>query len=194
MEQNIDKLVGLFLQAEEMEESIEVIIDSEIAYEIATKLYDELDKNFETEEDNEFENLLIEEDILGVSMYMLNGESVYFLEPVFNDKGITLYGESDKYFIHEDVIDIIDTDRLYGEIIIIEEEIETETDIADELEEVFDDISNDLVDEISECIDEEDYCVHCAIKERLSEVYLIGYKKAQEMMRDALTENLENME
>lgn len=191
MEQKVDRLVGLFLQAELNEEAIEVIIDSETAYHVAGRLYLEFDRDFEIEEEYEFDRLLETEDILGVSMYFYEGESHYVLQSLIMSNGDTVYDESDKFYIHEDIIDDINAGKLSGEIVILKEDSESE---EDELGDIFDDVSNDLVDEIVECIEEDDFCMHCAIKERLSEMYLRGYKQGLKTIRDSITDSLENME
>lgn len=193
MEQNINELVGLFLKAEENEIPIELIIDSDTAYDVACILRDELDKNFE-DIGCEFEELLETRYILGVSVDFFRGKSIYFLQPVIASNGETLCDEvAEEVYIHEDVFECIDTDKFTGDIILLEE-IEEDSELAEELEEYFEDATSDLIENIHDGSVDEDFCIHCAIKDALRESYLEGYKKSQEVLRDALNENLESME
>jgi hypothetical protein len=194
MEQNINQLIGILLRAEENEIPTEVIIDSVIAYDVACVLSDELGKDFE-DIGCEFEELLDTEDILGVSVDFFRGKSIYFLQPVISDDGETLRDEvAEEVYIHEDVFNLIDTKKFDGDIILMEEIEEEVSEFAEELEEYFEDATSDLIEDIHDGVIDEDFCIHCAIKEALQNAYSEGYKDTQMALRDILDENIERME
>jgi flagellar biosynthesis/type III secretory pathway protein FliH len=94
-------------------------------------------------------------------------------------------------------LDKLDTDRLLGEIIVLKEfndseEYDCTDSIENEIEEIFEDIVEDMLDELKET-DEDEICTHCVLKEAVQRGYVEGYRKAQEMLRNALNENLKNM-
>ena len=193
----VDKLVGIMLQAEENHESVEIIGDADLIYDIAVELQDELGKRFYQEcEEDEFDYLLEHSDILSLAITRDEFGALYFLSEAIYE-GITLESEADTFYIHENVYDKLDTDRLIGDVIILKEfndsEGEEETMEA-ELDEMFEDIVSDMIDEIKEIECEDDFCLHCSLKEAVQRGYIEGYKKSMEMMRNALNENLNNMQ
>ena len=192
----VDKLVGIMLEAEENHESVEIIGDTDLIYDVAVTLQDELGKRF-CEED-EFDYLLEHSDILSLAITRDEFGALYFLSEAIYE-GVTLESEADTFYIHENVYDKLDTDRLIGDVIILkefndDEYLEGDEDSMEaELYEIFEDIVSDMIDEIQEIECEEDFCLHCSLKEAVQRGYVQGYRKSMEMMRNALDENLENM-
>lgn len=189
----IESLVGIMLEAEEQCKIVKIIGDTDLLYDVAVELQDELGKNFYYEcEEDDFDWLLQHTDILTIS----KTRDMYFLsETVCN--GVTLENEADIFYIHENVFDRIDTDRLIGDIIVLKELDDSEdcdyTDsIENGIEEIFEDIVDDMLDELKET-NEDEICTHCVLKEAVQRGYVEGYRKAQEMLRNALNENLEKM-
>ena len=191
----VDKLVGIMLEAEENHESVEIIGDTDLIYDVAVTLQDELGKRF-CEED-EFDYLLEHSDILSLAITRDEFGALYFLSEAIYE-GVTLESEADTFYIHENVYDKLDTDRLIGDVVILKEiddkYLEGDEDSMEaELYEIFEDIVSDMIDEIQEIECEEDFCLHCSLKEAVQRGYVQGYRKSMEMMRNALDENLENM-
>lgn len=196
--EKVETLVGIMLEAEEDYETVEIIGDSDLIYDVAVELQDELVKRFYYEcKEDDFDYLLEHADILSISTSRDEDGILYFLsESVYN--GVTLESEADTFYIHENVLDKLDTDRLIGDVVILKEiddkYLEGDEDSMEaELYEIFEDIVSDMIDEIQEIECEEDFCLHCSLKEAVQRGYVQGYRKSMEMMRNALDENLENM-
>jgi hypothetical protein len=170
----IGSLVGLLIQAEEKNERIELILDSDMAYDVAIELQDELGKRFYYEcETDDFDYLLEHEDILSIATSRDEEGILYFLsETKYGD--ITLESEADAFFIHENVVDKLDTDRLIGEIVVLKE-----SDVPDEAEEM-DELVEYLTGEVLQAIidnqDNPEFCLHCEIKDAIAEAYEVGYR------------------
>ena len=176
-EETVDRLVGLLLSAEENYESIELILDSDLAYDVAIILQDELDKDFFYESyENDFDYLLKNNDILGIIIARYGGKLIYFLEEV-NYNGITLESDMDTYYIQDYLLDSINLDRLHGDKYIIKEF--DDSDDEDNLEELFEELVDEVLYKIS---NEENACPHCIIKDAIREAYEIG-------LHDGLYEN-----
>jgi hypothetical protein len=126
--ERVDKLVGLLLRCEELEQNCEVILDSELAYDVAKELYYKLDKYFLIEEQDQFEKDLKENDILGVALLIhSDGMVEYFLQPVMNDEGDTYEDQlTDVLYIQDDLIDCVDINefKIADKFIISEDEID----------------------------------------------------------------------
>lgn len=194
----VNRLTGLLLQAEEDYKSIEIIGDKDLIYDIAMTLNCELGKNFFYEcEEDDFEFLYENNEVLAVVVTRFNDGVLYFLEEVFSDDGITLESENDTFYILEDVLDEIDTDRLHGEIVVLKERDTNENEedsIEEELDDIFEEIVEDTLDNIMEDQEDDGFCLHCTIKNAVQRGYMAGYKQAQIMLKRALEENIENME
>ena len=192
--EKVDILTEILLEAEENHESVELILDADLAFDVAVTLQDELGKRF-CEED-EFDYLLEHSDILSLAITRDEFGTLYFLSEAIYE-GITLESEADTFYIHENVYDKLDTDRLMGDIIVLkesdDEDLEGEYGMKAKLDEMFEDIVSDMIDEIQEIEYEDDFCLHCSLKEAVQRGYIQGYKMAQTMLRNALDENLENM-
>ena len=191
--EKVDKLIGIMLEAEENHESVELILDADLAFDVAVTLQDELGKRFCEEDD--FDYLLEHSDILSLAITRDKFGALYFLSEAIYE-GVTLESEADTFYIHENVYSRLDTDRLLGDIIILKELDNADEDVEytmeDELDEMFEDIVADMLNELED-VQSDDFCLHCSLKEAIQRGYIQGYKKSMEMMRNALDENLENM-
>ena len=194
--EKVELMTGIMLKAEEDCEIVEIIGDADLIYDVAVELQDELDKRFYYEcDEDDFDYLLEHADILSISTSRDEDGILYFLsESVYN--GVTLESEADTFYIHENVLDKLDTDRLLGDVVILKEfndndEVEEYT-MEDELDEMFEDIVADMLSELED-VESDDFCLHCCLKEAVQRGYLQGYKNSMKMMRNALNENLDDM-
>lgn len=186
--QRVDKYVGVVLQAIECEQSIQLIMDSSLAYDVSKELY-YIDKSkFEDYTEDMFDELLAENDILSVCVVNSSDGSVrLFLQEVFDMKGNTLPDEdSDFILIEENLLDCIDTSVYECVVGVICESDKTDEEIVDneedELENLFEELVDDIMQDILDNEDNSEFCLHCCVKDVIQEAYQIGY-------RDCIIEN-----
>lgn len=164
--EKVIEIVGLLLEAEEQEVNLQVILDSDLAYDVAKELQYTLGKEFYMDSEDDFEIDLNENDILGVAVSVYeDGEVEYFLQPVMNEDGET-YGDevSDIVFVQDEIVDCLDLDEFRCEVVVLEESEDDELteecnqdcdncpyneDIEDE-----EDVVEVLFDELMSSIDE----------------------------------------
>jgi hypothetical protein len=179
--ERVYRLTGLLLDAEENYESIELILDADLAYDVAVTLQDELGKDFFNEsEEDDFDYLLKNHDILGITVARYDNKITYFLEEV-NYNGLTLESEMDSYYIQDYLLDCLDLDRLHGDKYIIKEF--EDSDEEDELEELFEELTCEVLQDVLDNEDCEDFCLHCAIKDAIQEAYEIGFVDGKQDMK-----------
>lgn len=190
----MEELIGLFLEAEEFEENINIILDSNVAYELAKILKDDLEKKFysEAEEkdydkeiERDFKDLLINNDILSVAVIYEGGYALYFLQEAMYEE-ITAECDADIFYVQDDLLDILDINRLNGDI--VKFELEYEDEYNEEKMDEFEDMLEEQTDELLEKILEDKDCVHCLIKESLEDMYYRGYNDAIDKMQEKLYE------
>ncbi|OSA92840.1 UNVERIFIED_ORG: hypothetical protein B2H93_13520 [Clostridium botulinum] len=184
----MEELIGLFLEAEEFEEDINVILDSDVAYELAKILKDDLEKNFFCEDkeiEKDFESLLMNNDILSVAVMYENGHPLYFLQEAMYEE-ITAECDADIFYIQDDLLDILDINRLNGDVVKFKPKYEAKynEEEMDEFEDMLEERTNELLHKI---LEDED-CVHCLIKESLENMYYEGYNDAIDKMKEKLYE------
>jgi hypothetical protein len=175
--EKVEILTGLMLRAEEENERIELILDADLAFDIAVELQCELGKRFYCEcDEDEFDYLLTHEDILSLTTSRDDKGILYFLsETKYGD--ITLESEADVFYIHENVFDKIDTNRLIGEIAILQECDDTEEDMdEEELDELIEELTGEVLQAIIDNQDNPEFCLHCEIKDAITEAYEIGFR------------------
>jgi hypothetical protein len=173
--EKVEILTGLMLRAEEENEIVEIIGDADLIYDIAVELQYELGKRFYCEcDEDEFDYLLAHEDILSLTTSRDDNGILYFLsETKYGD--LTLESEADIFYIHENVFDKIDTDRLIGEIAILQECDDSEDDTdEEELDELFEELTGEVLQAIVDNQDNPEFCLHCEIKDAIAEAYEIG--------------------
>ena len=168
-----NNLLKLFLEAEKERREISVILDSEIAYELACELKDEYDRKF-NEECYPCEDLL-QEDILSVSMYYDSDEGyVYFIENTLADNGDTLISESNSIYIQDELLDCLELEKLIGEKYIIK--MVDDEDYANEEDEDLDELLEQITQDLLEELEDEENCIHCTIKEYLKAMVDLGFE------------------
>lgn len=113
----VDTFVGIFDMYDEGEKSLTVILDKEVAHELALEL-EFLGKNFisEYEIGITWEEDMDKNDIMSVCSYDFqgDGERTYFFSSVIHSTGETLYSECDDYIIQDDLVDCLQLERLTG--------------------------------------------------------------------------------
>jgi hypothetical protein len=122
--EKIDKIVDILLENEGLQRNCEVILDSELAFDVAKELYYKKDKYFLLEEEDQFEKTLKENDILGVALLMHNdGQVEYFLQRIMNNEGETYEDEiSQSLYIQDDLLDCVELEEFkIADIYIIKE-------------------------------------------------------------------------
>ncbi|MBN1076076.1 hypothetical protein DVV91_17285 [Clostridium botulinum] len=190
----MEELIGLFLEAEEFEENINIILDSNVAYELAKILKDDLEKKFysEAEEkdydkeiERDFKDLLINNDILSVAVMYENGHPLYFLQEAMYEE-ITAECDADMFYVQDNLLDVLDINRLNGDI--VKFELEYKDEYNEEEVDEFEYMLEEQTDELLEKILEDKDCVHCLIKEALEDIYYRGYNDAIDKMQEKLYE------
>jgi hypothetical protein len=171
--QRIDTYTGVILKAIECEQSIQLILDSSIAYDVAKELYYMNKSKFEYYTEDMFDELLAENDILSVCVLnSSDGKVRLFLQEVFDVEGNTMEDEdSDFILIEENLLDCVDIKAFECIVGVICEENQASYESDDE---DIDDLLEELTEEVISEIREDERCVHCIIKEKLQEAYEIG--------------------
>jgi hypothetical protein len=195
----VDKIVGLLLENEELETNCQVILDSELAYDVAKELYYKLDKPFLIEEEDQFEKDLKENDILGVAVSIYeDGETLYFLQPIMNDEGETYEDEvNEALYIQDDLLDCVDVEEFrIADIYILtecdenccdcescknkQEYSEYEREMDDYLDESIFEVHKYFADTLIEHGEDEDFDFHELIDEIIYMAFFKGFDKAIE--------------
>ena len=121
----------------------------------------------------EFEELY-NTDILLISKSYWNGKEHYELESAYdiNDNLKTIEGQ-DVVFVEDELIDS-DELREYIDcpIVTLGESEYSEDD--EELENLFEELTQEVIEAINDNMDDRDFCPHCAIKDAIIEAYEIG--------------------
>lgn len=207
----VNEIVGLLLEAEEQEVNLEVILDSDLAYDVAKELQYTFGKKFCMDSEDDFEIDLSENDILGVAVSVYeDGEVEYFLQPVMNDNGET-YGDeaSDIVFVQDEIVDCLDLDAFDCEVVILEEmeddEISEEcfedcsncpyAEDYDEEEDVVEVLFDELMSSINELEKDEDLVENILdlIFDKLSESYDMGIEDGYDIAVEEIQDTLDDM-
>ena len=170
--EKVDRLVGLLLNCEESERNCELILDSELAYDVAKELYYKLDKYFAIEEKDQFEKVLKENDILGVAVSIYsNGEVLYFLQPIMNSNGETYEDEDTKIlFIQDELVDCVELDKFtIADIFIIKKDSIEELKCNCEYCKRCDKEYKEFAEEMDDYVDETIADIHCYFVDKLIE-------------------------
>jgi hypothetical protein len=125
--EKVDKIVDILLENEGLQRNCEVILDSELAFDVAKELYYKQDKYFLIDEEDQFEKTLKENDILGVALLIHNdGQVEYFLQKIMNSEGETYEDEIfEVLYIQDDLLDCVDIDEFkIADIYIIKDELD----------------------------------------------------------------------
>lgn len=111
-------------------ENVSIILDVEKCDELVGQLYDE-DIYFEEETEESVEEMLNEEPFFIVSKNAYWDEVEYVIEPLLKANAEQYYLENDVILIDDDLLDIIEFDKLEGKIFSFTVEEELEEDYCD---------------------------------------------------------------
>lgn len=171
-----------------IEDSTSFICGLDLADEFVADVIDSEEEFFYEYTDEDIEDILNENEFFVCSRNVYeDGEVEYFIEPLIHNYGEQFGLETDVVLVQDELIDVVDFDKIEARELLsfdIIEEIEKiyeEEDSIDELlEEITEDILVDLVDE--------DNCPHCVIKEALETVWEMAYVEAMKDVADSLYE------
>lgn len=108
------------------------IVGLELADEFVSDVYDSDEEFFDEYTEEEIEDVLNGNEFFICSRNIYeDGDIEYFIEPLLHDKGIQYYLESDYIFIENDLVDVVDFDKISGDEIFtldIEEDEDYECD------------------------------------------------------------------
>ena len=175
--EKVDTFVSIIKEAINNKISIQIILNSEVAYDVAKELYYENKERFEDYTEDMFDELLSKNGILSVCVLCSSdGDIKLFLEEVFDTKGNTLYDDvSDFIFIEDELYDCINKESFEGLVIVISEnKDEYGYDEEDELDELFEELTEEVLQDILDNQDNSNFCLYCTIKNRIQEAYEIG--------------------
>ena len=161
-------------------ESMTFILENDIAEEVVDELVREIPLFYE-DTMRDVLNVLDENAFVSVTINRYDdGEEELYVDPLIHDDGEQFVNECDLFFIQDELLDVVEEDKLLeGDIYVIyyenEEEYEDECEDED-TDEFLDDMSIEILEELME-LDEDD-CPVCYLKEKLEEVYNIAYNDA----------------
>ena len=156
-------------------DNISFILSNEKALELVDRL-ETLGYKFneyDTFSFGEFEKLYNTE-ILLVSKSYWEDKEHYSLESAYGYHDLKTIEGQDVVFVEEG---LVDSDELKEHIdcpIVTLTKSEFSEDDEDELDELFEELTQEVLEDIIENQDEEDFCLHCAIKDAIIEAYEIG--------------------
>lgn len=112
------------------ENNTSFIVGLELADEFVTDVYNSDEEFFYEYTEEEIEDMLNESEFFVCSRNIYeDGDVEYFIEPLLHDEGRQYYLESDHVFIEDDLVDVVDIDKISSEEIFtftIEEDGELE--------------------------------------------------------------------
>lgn len=194
-------------EAIKSEVSIQVILNSELAYDVAKELYydTKYKHRFEDYKEDMFDELLSENDILSICVLCsMDGRVKLFLQSVIDDEGDTLSDDISEFiFIEDELYDCIDTKVFDGLVAVISESNDdseyTECDCENcpfseglseyEEENLFETLADELLASIGEYAVNNKELAYKMICDKLCEAYELGKDDMQEEIQE-LVENM----
>jgi len=121
-------------------------------------------------------NALDNNDVVVVAINRYDDRKEELFVDALLHKGIQYYNEADVIFIQDELLDVVEMDKLNGEIAVLYEE-ECESDQEEDTEEFLEDMTQELLENIFYA--NEETCIHCLVKDYLREAYDVGYTDSQ---------------
>jgi len=121
----------------------------------------------------EFEELY-NTDILLISKSYWDDEEHYSLESAYGYDHLKTIEGQDVVFVEEDLIDSDELKEYINCPIVTLTEKEYSEDEEDELDNLFEELTQEVFDDIIENQDDEEFCLHCSIKDAIIKAYEIG--------------------
>lgn len=173
------------------EECVSIICGLELADEFVADVYDS-DESFYIEyTQEEIEDMLNDHEFFICSRNVYEDEDVeYFIEPLLHENGKQYYLDSDVIIIEDDLVDVVDFDKLgTGEILTLRiEECEENEDI-DETDDIIEEMTEGLLNALSK----EENCPHCEIKDMLTMMWNIAYESGYDDVTEHIKEEVLNI-
>lgn len=165
-------------------ESMTFILENDIAEEVVDELVREIPLFYE-DTMRDVLNVLDENAFVTVSINRYDdGEEELFVEPLIHDNGKQFANESDLFFIQEELLDVVEGDKLLGDTYVIYYEDEEECeDLDEDTEDFLEDMSIEILEGLMEM--DEDDCEVCYVQDVLKELYDIAYNDAVIDMEEA---------
>lgn len=196
--EKIDTFVKVVKEAIEEKTSMQLILNSELAYDIAKELYYENKDRFEDYTEDMFDELLSENGILSVCvLHSSDGRTKLFLQLVFDNEGDTLVDDySDCILIADELYDCIDINAFECIVATIKEHDEdSECKVCNccgciledkefEEENLFKTLTDELLATIGEYAVNDKHLAYKMICDKLEEVYELGKDDMQEEIQE----------
>lgn len=158
------------INSEEFEDkSVSFYLDSEIADIVTDILLDQIDL-CEDYTEGDIIDIIDNNEIVSVIVIRDIRSDYMYTESVFTKNGVQILDENDVFFIQDEWLDVVDLDKLHGEIAVLYCEHDEESEENDL--EFIDDVMEDLLYEIGNPKDGE--CSHDILKRYLVDMYETG--------------------
>lgn len=119
-----------------------------------------------------------------------DGEIEYFIDPLLHENGKQYYLDSDVIIIEDDLVDVVDFDKLgTGEVLTLRVEECEETDELDETDAIIEEMTDDLLN----ALEKEENCPHCEIKNMLTMLWNIAYESGWDEASEFIKEEVSNV-
>lgn len=176
------------------EKCVSVICGLELVDEFVADVIDSEEEFFYEYTEEEIENMLNDHEFFICSRNVYyDGEVEYFIEPLLHENGKQYYLDSDVIIIEDDLVDVVDFDKLgTGEVLTLRVEECEETDDIDELDET-DDIIEEMTDDLLNALSKEENCPHCEIKNMLIMLWNIAYESGWDEASEFIKEEVSNV-
>lgn len=180
-----ESILGIIEDEDFKKLSLAFYLDSEIADTLTDLLLDRVPLFYEDTEADVM-NVLDNNDVVVIAINRYDdGKEELFVDALLH-KGVQYYNEADVIFIQDELLDVVEIDKLNGEIAVLYEDDDEIEDECNDTEEFIDDMMEELLYDIDNL--NGNGCVHCLIKSYLLDMYETGY---QDGIRDSI-EQLEN--
>lgn len=166
------------------EECVSVICGLELADEFVSDVIDSDEEFYIEYSEEEIEDILNENEFFICSRNVYyDGEVEYFIEPLLHKNGEQYNLDSDVIIIEDDLVDIVDFNKLgTGEVLTLKiEECDEEIDQEED-----DDLIEEMTQDLLNALSNEDSCPHCEIRDMLTTLWNIAYEQGY----DDSTENI----
>lgn len=173
------------------EECVSIICGLELADIFVADVYDSEEGFYYEYTEEEIENMLNDHEFFICSRNVYyDGEVEYFIEPLLHENGKQYYLDSDVIIIEDDLVDVVDFDKLgTGEVLTLRVEECEETDQLDETVDIIEEMTQDLLNALSE----EENCSRCEIKNMLTMLWNIAYESGWDEASEFIKEEVSNI-
>lgn len=156
------------------EECVSVICGLELADEFVSDVIDSDEEFYIEYSEEEIEDILNENEFFICSRNVYyDGEVEYFIEPLLHENGEQYNLDSDLIIIEDDLVDVVDFNKLgTGEVLTLKIE-ECDKEIYQEDDDLIERMTQDLLNALSN----EDNCPHCEIRDMMTLVWNIAYEQ-----------------